>query len=217
MLQYKHLTIQVDQQTLIAEQTGDLRSHHLIGLMGPNGSGKSTWLRVLAGVLAPLRGEVWYGGQQVSPKNLASLSRIRAYIPPVLQAHWHLSARHVFELGGTHLDEALVAQLDLTSLLFRPFSHLSSGERARVMVGHVLARRPRIVLADEITSPLDAYYQGVVMELLRDYAHQGHMVLLALHQRDLVNRYCDYGLEIYHQALRILPGNGVCLKPVKHV
>lgn len=215
MLIYKNITMTFGDRTLLVGQTGCIYGGHLVGLMGPNGSGKSILLRILAGVLAPTYGEVWYGDLKVILPHVKKLSRQRAYIPPVLHSHWDVSAHHVFTLGDTPIDHNMIDRLDLGGILSRPFSHLSSGERARVMVGHALARRPRIILADEVTSPLDAAYQDRVMDLLRDYAHQGNVVLVALHQKDLVERYCDYGLEVHSQSLRVLPGHPICLKPVQ--
>lgn len=214
MLQYKHITMAFEGRPLLVDQTGGVWPGQLVGLMGPNGSGKSTFLRVLAGILSPSQGEVWYGDQRVSLDHAKILSRLRSYIPPVLYSHWDLNTAHVMTLGDTPQDAGLMDRLEITSLLSRPFSCLSSGERARVMVSHALARRPQIILADEVTSPLDAYYEKIVMTILQEYAAQGHIVLIALHQKELVDRYCDYGLDIYHKAVRILPGSPVSLRTV---
>src|SRR5438045_2307438 len=53
----------------------------IVGLLGPNGSGKTTLLRVVAGILPPLSGRVWIGGQPIEQLTRRELARSIAVVP----------------------------------------------------------------------------------------------------------------------------------------
>ena len=84
-----------------------------------------------------------------------------------------------------------MALAGVTELMGRKVDELSGGERARVWLARVLAGKPRLLLADEPIASLDLHYQCSVMDVLRDYAHGGHGVIVAIHDLSLAARYCD--------------------------
>ena len=82
-------------------------------------------------------------------------------------------------------------QAGVAGLATRKVDELSGGERARVWLARVLAGRPRVLLVDEPIANLDIHYQCQVMDVLRDYAREGHGVIIAIHDLSLAARYCD--------------------------
>ena len=84
-------------------------------------------------------------------------------------------------------------------------NELSGGERARVWLARVLANQPRVLLVDEPVANLDIHYQQEVMQILVDYASEGHSVIIAIHDLSLAARYCDR-LCLLHQGRQIKTG-----------
>jgi len=182
-----------------------LRSGEVLGIIGPNGAGKSSLLRIMAGLLAPHRGEVRLEGRALGEWPARERARTIAWLPQSAPVHWPLTVRTVVELGrlpyrsgwfgtdpdGTEAVAQALRQAEVEALEERLVTELSGGERTRVMVARLLAAAPRVVLADEPVAALDAYHQLHVMELLVRRARAGAAVAVVLHDLGLAARFCD--------------------------
>jgi len=181
------------------------RGGEFIALAGPNGSGKSTLIKVLAGLIAPLAGDVELDGQPLGVIPVRDRSRRIAYMPPEGRAVWPLVVRRAVTLGrmphlkpltrlSTRDAEAVEHALERTGaadLADRRLDALSSGERARVMLARVLATEADVLLLDEPTAALDPRHQIAVMDVLRAEAERGALVIVAAHALDLAARWCS--------------------------
>lgn len=170
-----------------------------VTLMGPSGSGKSTLLRVVAGLVAPLAGEVRFGGEVVSRAG-------RVLTPPHLRrvaflfqepALWsHLSARaNVMlgmdgrrDLGRAGKRANAMAALDRVGLADRAAafpSELSGGEAQRVALARALVAGASILLLDEPVAHLDLHLRDSLMrEIRRLHIEEGWTTLCVTHQPD---------------------------------
>ena len=198
------------ERVLNADLNLELHSGELICLVGPNGAGKSTLLRTLAGMQAPLAGEVLLEGQPL--RSFSSLERARR-IAVVLTAPvdvdymtaWEIAALGRYphtgisgRLGG-HDEDVVNWALRATGaeeLAPRPLRSLSDGERQKVMIARGLAQEPSILLLDEPTAFLDLTHRAETMRLLRTLAQNGVNgralgVLLSTHELDLSLRTAD--------------------------
>jgi len=187
-----------------------VHSGELICLVGPNGAGKSTLLRTLAGMHAPLAGDVLLEGQPL--QGFSSLERARR-VAVVLTAPvdvdymtaWEIAAMgrypHTGISGrlGEHDEEVVTWALRATgaeTLAGRPLRSLSDGERQKVMIARGLAQEPAVLLLDEPTAFLDLTHRAETMRLLRSLAQSGVFgrplgVLLSTHELDLSLRTAD--------------------------
>ncbi len=183
-----------------------LRRGLLIGLLGPNGIGKSTLLRTLAGMQAPLAGQVRLNDkciESLSPEALArQLSLVLTTAPPAeLMNGYALAALgrqpHTDWLGRmTAEDHAAVrwaleaaGAADLAEARVR---ELSDGQRQKLMIARALAQQGEIMLLDEPTAYLDLPRRVETMQLLQDIAHDsGRAILVSTHDLDLALRHCD--------------------------
>lgn len=166
-----------------------------VALVGPNGAGKSSLFLTLAGVLAPVSGQVTLAGAPVVPG---------AFLPDVAmvfqQAEDQLFCPTLAEdvdygarntgLSGAALDarvaEALAA-CNLTGLGARPVHQLSGGEKRRACIAGALAMRPRLMLLDEPSAALDMRSRRGLIDLL---AQTGQALLLASHDLEMVLELC---------------------------
>jgi iron complex transport system ATP-binding protein len=172
-----------------------VRPGERLGLLGSNGSGKTTLLRVLAGLAAPLEGEVRWLGVAL-PKG-AARCRVLGYVlqaePPV-----HFTVRQLVALGlGTdgppsapQRERASRALADegLTELADRRCSTLSGGEWQRAVIARALVAEPRLLLLDEPTSHLDPARRAALHERLARFRDQA--IVLATHDLELA-ALCD--------------------------
>ncbi len=204
-LKIDDLKVSLGGRTILDDITLRLSSGGLIGLIGPNGAGKSTLVRTLACLIAPARGTVSLDGADIRTIDRRKLARTVAYLPQGHTLHWPLRADHVVALGRLpHLsrfastsadDERAVAdamrRADVAPFAERIVTTLSGGERARIMIARALAVEAPVLLADEPVASLDPYHQLHVMELLRDLARDGKLVVAVLHDLLLAARFCD--------------------------
>jgi len=164
-----------------------LREGEALGVVGPSGSGKTTLARILAGHLAPDSGRVVLEGQELSRSWKRSERHLRRRIQLVMQNPWDaLSPRlTVEELVREPLDVAgapdpperrtMVAEAlasvglpQSEGFLGARTHELSGGQLQRVALARALVLRPKLLVADEPTSMLDASEQARMLVALRE-------------------------------------------------
>lgn len=175
----------------------DLRIDHpsLVALIGPNGGGKTSLLRALAGV-EDSRGRIIIAGQELASAPPARRGRLLGFLPASRDVVWPIAARDVIALGLVAPDEQrieeLVERLELGPLAHRPVSHLSTGERSRVLFARALAARPRLLLLDEPLANLDPYWVLRSLEIVREtVTNEGCAAIVSLHDLSQVEAFDD--------------------------
>lgn len=181
----------------------DVRAGEVLAVVGPNGAGKSTLLGVLAGDLAPTRGEVRYAGADVRRLRVGDLARLRGVL---LQEHtlsFPFPVVDVVRMGrspwrGTPLEDDddravadALAEAEVAHLAARRFPSLSGGEKARVAFARARAQATPVLLLDEPTAALDIRHQELLLERARDRARAGDAVVAVLHDLSLAAAYAD--------------------------
>ncbi|MBE1162423.1 heme ABC transporter ATP-binding protein [Dyella sp. 7MK23] len=181
----------------------------VLALIGPNGAGKSSLLGVLAGALAPNRGEVSLDGRPLALWPSPALARRRAMLSQNVQLDFAFRVEEVVMLGRTpngrrHLqaqDARVIEQaLQLAQaahLRGRNYLQLSGGEQQRVQLARVLAQvweqdeGPAWLLLDEPEAGLDIAHQHDMLRQMRALSRRGYGVIVVLHDLNLAARYAD--------------------------
>jgi peptide/nickel transport system ATP-binding protein len=157
----------------------------IVALAGQSGSGKTTAAQLLLGLTAPTEGAVYYGGVSLAKLSSDGRKRFRRDVQAVLQDPYAsfnpvYRVAHVFDVvcrnfavGGPGADRRQRVQealqyvgLDPDRVLQRHPHQLSGGERQRVMIARTLLLRPRIVIADEPVSMVDASIRSGILEII---------------------------------------------------
>ncbi len=174
-----------------------------LGLGGASGTGKTTLLKLLCGILTPQSGGLRLNNEDMLglPPSARRAMRL-AQCGLVFQDFAlldYLTVEHnvllPLRLAGRatqgHAAKArdMVERLDIGADWQRLTGELSQGERQRVALARALAHRPKVVLADEPTSSLDAKRKGLVMDLLVHYAKETNAALVMVtHDTELFTR-----------------------------
>jgi branched-chain amino acid transport system ATP-binding protein len=156
----------------------EVREGELVTLLGPNGAGKSTTLFALAGELTPMEGEVVCLG---SSKRASVHKRARSgvsFVPEERSVFSGLSVADNLLVGGVKPGAAVGLFPELEKLMKRPAGLLSGGEQQMLTLARALARKPRILLADELSLGLAPLVVGRLLEAVRRAADEGVGVLL---------------------------------------
>jgi ABC-2 type transport system ATP-binding protein len=164
------------------------------GLLGPNGAGKTTIMHMIAGFLAPSRGEITVGGRS-SWRNPEMFRQV-ALVPERDSVYAFLTgAEFVLATARLHglADPAAAAQhaiglLEMTEAQDRRISTYSKGMRQRIKVAAALVHDPEIVLLDEPFNGMDPRQRLHMMDLLHAQGDQGRVIVFSSHILEEVER-----------------------------
>jgi len=162
----------------------------IYGLIGPNGAGKTTLIRILAALLAPTRGEVWFDGEEVV-RQPALIQRKVGYMPDFFGVYPDLTAVEYLEFyAGIHgiprkkqasTVNDLLELVDLSSKRDANVETLSRGMKQRLCLARALVHDPEILLLDEPASGLDPRARVELRELLRTLQGMGKTIIISSH------------------------------------
>jgi peptide/nickel transport system ATP-binding protein len=204
----------------------DIPTGSILGVVGESGSGKSTLALALLGLLAPdltVSGSIVLDGLELVGQPEATLRRVRGYSGAMVFQDPMTALNPVFTIGAQLVDVArrrdpglargearrLAAErlgevgfADAAARLESYPHQLSGGMRQRVVIAMALLARPRLLIADEATTALDATVQAQVAELIEAAAQKlGGSVLFISHQLGLVAELCDSVCVMYAGTL----------------
>ena len=171
----------------------------VLGLLGPNGAGKSTSMRMIAGFLLPTSGSARVCGHDVVREPVAA-RRALGYLPEGAPSYGEMRVREFLVFiarvrglrgieGHRRLD-AMIAMLQLESVLGQSIETLSKGYRRRVCLAQALLHDPPALILDEPTDGLDPNQQREVHALIRDMAKR-RAIVLCTHALDEVRTVCN--------------------------
>lgn len=180
---------------------------HLVALVGPNGAGKSTLLNIVVGLTAPSQGEIRVlGGEPAgSPAALGGIAFV-AQDMPLYRRYTVRDMLHLTRNLNLSFDTAYATQR-LAELEIDPKQKtgtLSGGQRAQLALTLALARRPRLLVLDEPTAPLDPLARHAFMAtVMTAMADDGLSVVLSSHVLAELERLADYLLLITRGQVRL--------------
>jgi len=176
------------------------------GIMGANGAGKSTLLSCLSGYLPIQSGEIRLCEKKLGHLTPRQIAQKIAQIPQEYTFQFDFSVAEIVLSGRFPYlgffkkydsDDHEIARenmklLDIEHLKNRPFSHLSGGEKQRVMIARAFTQKTPIIFLDEAASHLDLSHQIEMFLLLKEMSHQrGLTILFVSHDLSLTAEFAD--------------------------
>lgn len=198
----------------LSDVSVEIDKGEFVFLVGSSGSGKTTFLRLLLREEAPTKGRIIEAGRDLGTLPKWRVPFLRRNIGCVFQDFRLLPNKSVFENVAFALEvigrpksvvKSQVPQvLELVGLgqkMDRLPSELSGGEQQRVAVARAFVNRPLILLADEPTGNLDPTTSEGIMTLLDRINRTGTTVVMATHDKQMVDRMRRRVLELDHGTL----------------
>ncbi len=171
-------------------------------IVGMSGAGKSTLVKMLIREDVPSEGAVSFNGVDVQTLQKDEISSLRRKIGVVFQDFKLLESKTVFENVAIAMDvvdsdekevnDVVPNVLSLVGLLHKRNSYpgqLSGGEKQRVSIARALAHEPDVLVADEPTGMIDPNSSVEVMEILGKINSLGTTIIMATHDKAIVNKY----------------------------
>ncbi len=220
VISVRHLWAGYDDEPVLEDINLSVKELDFIGLIGPNGGGKTTLLKVLMGLLPPMRGEV-----RVIGKSVKEGRRYIGYVPQSVEfdRDFPISVWDVARMGRlghrrllqryTAEDDEIVARVlrsvDMLDMRGRPMGVLSGGQRQRVYIARALATEPKILLLDEPMASVDPQVSTNTYELLRQL-NEHTAILMVSHDMSAISSHvktvgCLNRRLFYHGEKQITP------------
>ncbi|MCX6557910.1 MAG: ABC transporter ATP-binding protein [Candidatus Aminicenantes bacterium] len=216
MIQVKHLSHSLGRKTVLRNLDFHLHENDFVLIFGPNGAGKSTLLKLLAGILAAEKGDVFIGQKNISRYSKKELATQVAYLPqfddfnlPLLVKDILLSSRYPYQAlfkGYSRRDyemvERSVERFALQDVVGRNMQTLSGGERKKVLLASAFIQDVPIVLLDEPLNFLDPAGARQVMRMLREMHALGKTIVLVSHALEHVYSQANKMLALKNGEIR---------------
>ncbi|AUJ31689.1 MAG: ATP-binding cassette domain-containing protein [Liquorilactobacillus nagelii] len=179
-----------------------------VSILGESGGGKSTLMNIIGGLDREFSGDLLIDGQKLDHTQEKQVDDYRrARIGYIYQSYNLISHLTVLEnvlisLEMTSLNrqqriqraKELLTQVGLADQLKKHPNQLSGGQKQRVAIARALASDPQIILADEPTGALDSQNTQEVLELLKQIAADGRLVIAVTHSQEVAS----HGTRIVH-------------------
>lgn len=191
---YNHNSVALDKVSF------KIQPNEFVSIVGRSGAGKSTVVRLLIGEEKPSKGQIFFGSYEVNKLKSGQLPEFRRHIGVIFQDFRLLTKKNAFEnvafaleVSGRpqkEINELVPQVLDMVGLKDKMLNfpaELSGGEKQRVALARALINRPDILIADEPTGNLDPLNTWEVIKLLMKINELGSMVILATHDKEIVN------------------------------
>ncbi len=202
MIQAFHVYKQYDRESsALSDVTLHIHKGEFCFLTGPSGAGKTTFLKLVFREELPSQGQIIVGGRNITAIPAGQIPELRRSIGVVFQDFKLLKRKTILEnvafvlriLGVPPKEQKRRAFASLKAVGLHHKMHafplqLSGGEQQRVAIARALINEPILLLADEPTGNLDPEMAMEIMALFQDVNIRGTTVLVATHDRDMIQR-----------------------------
>jgi cell division transport system ATP-binding protein len=201
MIQFENVVKKYGEHYVLNHVDLEVDGGDFVTLVGPSGAGKSTLLHALIGDLKIDSGSILVDGYEITRFKEAALQEFRRKVGMVFQDYKLLPNKTVYENVAFALEvcgeaeenirERVYEVLDLVGMLDHEGKfprQLAGGEGQRTAIARAMVHNPRLLIADEPTGNLDYWNSQEILKLLLQISEGGATVLLATHNRDLVDQ-----------------------------
>lgn len=186
-----------------------------ISLIGPNGSGKTTFIKCLLGMVVPDSGFITFNKQNIS-RDWKYREQI-GYMPQIGRFPDNMSIAQVLDMmkdirkkSAGQLDEELIEQFGLHTMMDKRMRTLSGGTRQKVSAALAFMFNPEVLILDEPTAGLDPVSSEILKEKIRSEKQKGKLILITSHilsdLDDIISEiiYMQDGQLVFHKTLELL-------------
>lgn len=201
MIEFQHVTKKYSSSIIAVDDVNfKIAKGEFVALVGPSGAGKSTLIKMLIREEMPTSGRILVAERDIFQLRERELPYYRRKVGVIFQDFKLLSKKTVCENVAFALEVAgvftsiikkrvpeMLALVGLENRSNALSEELSGGEKQRVSIARALVHEPKLLIADEPTGNLDPVNSWEIMELLFKINKQGTVVLLATHNKEVVD------------------------------
>ena len=200
MIEISDLTMEYGPVRALDGLSLNIPQGEFFAFLGPNGAGKTTAIKLLTGLMKPLRGSVKLCGHDVQQEPLKAKSML-GYVPDVAVFYEKLTPMEfmrfiadLFEMEearSERLGGELFEKFHLTESAHQRIENLSHGTRQRLAIASALLHEPKVFVIDEPMVGLDPIHARIVKQELRERSRAGMTVLMSTHLLNIAEEVAD--------------------------
>ena len=168
----------------------NIKAGEIVGIFGSSGCGKSTLAKIMAGILKPSKGTILVDGKELEEEGYCSVQLIYQHPEKATNPKWKMDK---ILNEGWIVDNETMQKMGIQSYwLTRWPQELSGGELQRFCITRALGPKTKYLIADEITTMLDALTQVKIWKNLITTAKEKNIgMIVVTHNKFLADRICD--------------------------
>lgn len=218
-LELRHVTVRRGDVEVLRDVSLTLPERRFLAVIGPNGAGKSTLVKVLLGLIMPVRGEVQVRGAPAGrdPDRIGYVPQLKTFdrsfpatalelVVSGLRGSWPGRIR-------SHERDAAceaLSRVGADRLTRRPLARLSGGELQRAFLARALVRQPDLVILDEPATGVDFLAEHDLNRLLERYQHDaGATIVMVTHDLAAARHHADEVLVLNRTVIGYGPPDRV--------
>ena len=208
MLELRGVTKKFSAFPVVNHVNFTVRPGEVLGYLGPNGAGKTTTIRMLAGLLEPTDGAIFFEGKNIK-KDLYEYKKRLGYVPEQSEIYPHLSGFDYLLMVGRLrgipervLQDKIYEFLRLFDLKIDmdvAIGAYSKGMRQKILISAALLHNPDILLLDEPLSGLDVTTAMVIRDLVKRLAAEKKLLIYSSHVLEVTEKICS-NIIIIHKG-----------------
>ncbi len=215
MIEFNNVT-KTYKKTFTAVKDIDLKINkgEFIFIVGKSGAGKSTLIKLLLREISPSSGIITYNNQDINKIRKRSVAEYRRHIGFIFQDYRLLPKLTVYEniafamemicCQAKNIRREVPLVLSMVGLSDKAKYYpdeLSGGEQQRVAIARAVVNKPETIIADEPTGNLDIETSKEIMKILTEINKRGTTVIMATHDRNIVDHYKKRVIELKNGAI----------------
>lgn len=195
IFELQQVAFEVDDRKIFNVLNLEIKSGDFIRIIGPSGSGKSTLMKLIASLISPTSGEIFYKGEPLLEQDLLKYRQKVSYFfqnPRLFGKTVYENLEFPYKVSGREFDKERVIELlhkvNLDeSYINKPINDLSGGEAQRIAFVRNMIMDPEVLLLDEVTSSLDSKNRDQIISWVGDLNKQGKTVFWITHFEKDIN------------------------------
>ena len=199
MLKIKELTKKYGRFTAVDELNLEVLDGEIFGFVGPNGAGKTTTMKIICGLMAANKGEVFVDGIDAI-KDTVAAKEIIGYMPDFFGVYDDLKVKEYLDFYASiynikanerkKISDDLLELVDLTDKKESYVDSLSRGMKQRLCLARSLVHNPKLLVLDEPASGMDPRARVEMKEILRSLKSLGKTIIISSHILSELSELC---------------------------
>lgn len=206
ILKVDNLSLSYGKQEVLNEITFEFKKGQIIGLLGPNGAGKSSIIKILAGLVYPSSGNLYFNKEQ--KMNFADLRNHCGFLIDSPAFYPYLSAKSnlnlIREINKCQIDlDKLLQKVGLGHVKGKKVKYFSTGMKQRLAIAQAILRNPEILILDEPFNGLDPNGFQELISLLKNLNKKGTTIIVSSHLLNELEQFADAFILLHNGKIAL--------------
>lgn len=177
----------------------------ITAILGGNGAGKSTMLKLIAGIIEPVRGKIISNKRIImlpqDPKAVFTEVSVEEELAEVLMDKGNGIYNNMPMEDKREIVEQIIEEFGLNDIRKNNPYDISGGQQEKLAIAKVLLLKPEVLLLDEPTNGLDPYFKKTLGKLLKKINADGVTIIIVSHDLEFVDSFCDDVIMLFDRKV----------------